>query len=455
MADRYDDDYEEDYDNDIDTRRLARHRRRVRNQIIAYIVLLILLVAIGFGIYKAVGFAIGYFKANKPATTVSENQVTVSENEPGILVSPDVIENDVVSENDVPETTEAKEENAQARAYVDSMSLEQKVANLFIVTPEDITGVTTATQAGEGTRSALATYAVGGLIYDRKNIEGSDQLKALTTNTQNMYNELYNSDVFIIVREEGAVNTIADSYASVVPQDSAAVIGESGNASNAYTAYVTIGNYLAEYGVNLNLGPVCNVITVDGSILGDRSFGTDPSEVSLMVGRAVDGQMEMNVNTCLTSFPGYGGVTADPANGSVSTDMSKDELIANEYATFMSGINAGAQFIQVSDIIASNITGEDVPCVFSTVIINDIIRGELGFEGVIITEPMNYKAITDYYGAGEAAVMAINAGCDMILLSSDFSSAYTAVYEAVQNGEISEERLDEALMRIYTVKFSE
>ncbi len=467
MSDKYDADfeddeeYEDDYDDpesEFDARRLARHKRRVRNQVLAYITLFILIALLGYGIYKGAAFAIGYFKNRKPQElpAPSVNEAVVSEDAPGVIMTPDAISEDSVSEDTVSEdevpATVAVPENPEARAYIDNMTLEQKVANLFIISPEALTGVTTATAAGDGTKAALEKYAVGGIIYSGKNITGIDQFKGMTGNTQDFYNQLYNTDIFLVVREEGASNVLAGSAAGVT-----AVTGASATetAADAYTSYVTVGNYLAEYGLNMDIAPVCDVKIADASYIGDRSFGDDAEAVADKVSSSVSALDEMGVMPCIVSFPGYGDVAGNPANGAVSTERTKEDMEACEFLPFQAGIDAGADAVLVSHLQAPNVTGDDLPASLSSVMITDILRGELGFTGIVITDSMNMAAITGTYSAGDAAVMAIQAGADMILEPSDFATAYNAVLDAVNNGTLTEDRIDESLMRIYSAKLGD
>ena len=222
-------------------RREYRRKRRIRNQIIAYAVLVLLLAGVGYGGYKGVLYLTQRFATPEETESVSVNEPVVSENEPGIIATPeDVL--DVISENEAAEeeVPEVSPEETAALEYISGMTLEQKVASLFIVTPESITGVGTAIQAGEGTRSALSEYAVGGIVYAGRNITGSEQFAEMTANTQTMYQELYGVPVWLVVQEEGATNVIAGSAAGVVAQAAAGEIGTSGDTGNAYQSYTTI-----------------------------------------------------------------------------------------------------------------------------------------------------------------------------------------------------------------------
>lgn len=437
-----------------DSRREERRKRRIRNQIIAYLVLILLIAGVFVGGYFGIRFLVENIKSQNQQSIISENQIAESEsasvNASGVISTPE----EVVSENEVPVPEPVDPLQEEIAAYLGSMTLEQKVANLFIVTPESITGVTTATQAGDGTRTALGEYAVGGIVYSGKNVQNADQFKEMLTNTKNMYQELYNTELWTIVQEEGAVNVIAGNAAGVVAQQTAGEIGTSGDTGNAYQAYVTIGSYLNEYGVDVNLGPVCDV-PGEESYLGNRGFNSDADIVSSMVQSAVSGQSDSGIITCLTAFPGQGSASGNPADGTAATGKTLEEMRSFDFLPFSAGITAGAQMVMVSNMTAESASGEAVPCSLSSVMITDVLRGELGFQGVVITADMDQKAITDHYTPGEAAVMALQAGADMIMKPANVAEAYAAVLDALTDGTLTEERIDESLTRIYTIKMAE
>lgn len=434
--------------NQKDTRREERRRRRIRNQVIAYLVLVLLIIGVFTGGYFGVRFLIEHIKLGNQQSIISGNQIvdTESGNNSGVIATPE----EVVSSDEVPVPDPVDPLQEEIAAHISSMTLEQKVANLFIVTPESITGVTTATQAGDGTRSALGEYAVGGIVYSERNVQNADQFKTMITNTKNMYQDLYTSKVWIVVREEGAVNVIAGNATGVAAQQAAGEIGTSGDTGNAYQAYLAIGSYLKEYGVDVNLGPVCDV-SAEGSYLGNRAFNTDADIVASMIPSAVNGQSDFGVITCLTAFPGQGSASGDPANGTASAGKTLDEMRSSDFLPFSAGFAAGAQMVMVSNMTV----GEEVPCSLSSMMITDVLRGELGFQGVVITADMDQKAITDHYTSGEAAVMALQAGADMIMKPANFAEAYAAVLAAVADGTLTEERIDESLTRIYTIKMAD
>lgn len=433
---------DEDYDEE-EERRAYRRRRRIRNQIIVYLVIFFVAVGIaGSGI--AVGRKVASFvKQKKQAAEEEKAKEEAAEQE-----SP---EEEMVIDTPEPAEEEPEEEDILgelAQSYYSEMSIEDKVAGLFMVTPEAITGVGTATQAGDGTQEALSQYAVGGLIYFGQNILDKEQITTMLANTASMSNY----PIFLAVDEEGGdVSRVANSKVEVTKVDDMAAVGAGGDASQAAEAGSTIGSYLSEIGFNVDFAPVADVAG-EGSALGNRSFGSDPQMVGEMVASAVGGIEGTGVSACLKHFPGLGSTSEDTHDGRVEITKSLEEMQASDFVPFSTGIEAGADFVMVSHATAPALDEDNVPSSLSKKVITDILRGELGFEGVVITDALDMTAITDYYTPEEAAVMALEAGADMLLMPEDFEKAYNAVLAAVQDGTISEERINESLDRIYRVK---
>lgn len=434
---------DEDYDDEAD-RRAYRHRRRVRNQIIVYLVIFFVAVGIvggGFATGRKV-FSVINQKRQEAERAKAEEEAAEEEppEEELVIDTPEPVEEEPPEEEDIL--------GGLAESYYSEMSIENKVAGLFMVTPEAITGVGTATQAGDGTQEALNQYAVGGLIYFGQNILDREQITTMLANTASMSNY----PIFLAVDEEGGdVSRVANSKVEVAKVEDMAAIGAGGDASLAAEAGATIGSYLSEIGFNVDFAPVADVAG-EGSALGKRSFGSDPQVVGEMVTNAVSGIEGTGVSACLKHFPGLGSTSEDTHDGRVEIAKSLDEMRASDFVPFSAGIEAGADFVMVSHATAPALDEENVPSSLSRKVITDTLRGELGFEGVVITDALDMTAITEYYTPEEAAVMALEAGADMLLMPEDFEKAYNAVLAAVQDGTISEERINESLDRIYRVK---
>ena len=260
--------------------------------------------------------------------------------------------------------------------------------------------------------------------------------------------------IFLAVDEEGgSVSRVANSSVEVTKVEDMAVIGESGDPAKAQESGETISAYLKDLGFNLDFAPVADVVPEGGNdVLGDRSFGSDPAVAGEMVRGFVTGLQDPKMSACLKHFPGLGSTTEDTHDGRVEITKSIEELRTSDFVPFSAGIEAGVDFVMVSHATAPALDEDNVPSSLSKKVITDVLRGELGFEGVVITDALDMTAITEYYTPEEAAVMALEAGADMLLMPEDFEKAYNAVLAAVQDGTISEERINESLNRIYRVK---
>lgn len=432
--------------NDYEERRKVRKRRRVKSQIAAHVLLFAVIAAAAVGIVQGVKLLTDQRKSDNSiheSNQAAMNEMFASEES----ISPPI-------EESVPtEVPKSQEELLEEKidALLADMSLTDKVAGLFIVTPEAITGVNTATKAGEGTKEALEEYAVGGIVYFKKNIESKEQLTEMIQNTK-VYSRY---PLFIAVDEEGGSVSRVASAGLAEKQSSAAEIGAAGDINVAYETGLTIGGYLSALGFNLNFAPVADINNVSNSTMKDRAYGADAATAAPFVTSMMQGLQQQGVTACLKHFPGIGSTTADTHDGMASIERTAEELRAEELAVFQAGIDAGAQMIMVGHADAEALSGDKTPASMSRVIVTDVLRTELGYEGIVITDAMNMSAISDYYSSEQAAVMALKAGCDMILMPENFIQAYAGVLNAVTDGTISEERINDSLRRIYRVKYAE
>jgi len=445
-------------------KREARRKRRIRNQIAAYGVTAVLIIAMAAGIVYGAGRIMAFGRTSgqdgqesqsgtgaapgdqdgQESTDPSQDLIDEILSSEGIITRPEP-----TPEIQEPSPEELLEEENNAR--IEAMPLEDKVAGLFIVTPEAVTGVSAAVRAGESTQQALARYAVGGLVYFEKNIQSEAQFKEMLENTKSYAKY----PLFLAVDEEGGSVARLASAGLGPKVDGAAAVGAAGDTANAYQAGVTIGGTLAGLGLNLDFAPVADLANVEGSVMEGRSYGADASVVSGFVTSMMTGLGEQGVVSCLKHFPGIGSSVEDTHAGSASTDRSAEQFREEEFVVFQAGIDAGADMIMVGHMAAPALTGDNEPCIFSQELVTGVLREQMGYQGIIITDALNVEAITTYYGPEETAVMAILAGCDMLLMPEDFEKAYNGIIEAVRNGHISEERINDALRRIYRVKYGE
>ena len=342
----------------------------------------------------------------------------------------------------------------QAAQLVSQMTLEDKIAQMFVITPNALTGYASGvTAAGDTTKEAYQSRPVGGIVYMADNLTDPEQ----TTTMQEIARERTGLPVFLCVDEEGgSVARIAGNDAfGVTDVGNMSDIGASGDVQNAYNAGSTIGSYLAALGFNVDFAPVADVLTnPDNQVLGQRSFGSDAQTVAGMVTSELQGLSAAGVYGTVKHFPGHGGTSGDSHDGAVSTDKTLEELMAEELVPFQSAIDGGVNFVMVGHISAPNVTGDNAPATLSKVLITDVLRGQMGYNGIVITDAMNMEAITGFYNSDKAAVLAVTAGADMILMPADYNTAYTGILNAVNDGTITEERINESVTRIVKAKLA-
>lgn len=342
-----------------------------------------------------------------------------------------------------------------ARNILNSMTTEEKAAQIFFVTPEAITGVQTVTAAGDATKAALEKYPVGGLVYFSANLISPEQTRTMLANTWAYSQEVMKVPVYLGVDEEGGtVARVASNPAfSVTQYQGMRAIGDTGDPSQAYQAAQTISSYLKDLGFNMDFAPDADVITnPENKVIGNRSFGTDPQLVGDMVSAAVKGFRDQAMASCIKHFPGHGGTKGDTHEGYAYTDRTVEQMESAELVPFRSGIEAGVEFIMASHISAPNTPAGDTPASLSSYMLTDLLREQMGYQGLVITDAMNMGAISQQYSSAQAAVQAFQAGADMILMPENFTEAYNGILQAVQSGQITQERLDTSVLRILETK---
>ena len=413
---------------DFDEKRMARRNKRKRSQLIAYISLAVVVILIVLAIVFGVIFIkslLGGGKTSDPSEEGDE-AATLESSQEIVIETPEAIsEPQEMSEEDIMDEVVSD--------VIETMPIEDKVAGLFIVTPEQLTGVATAVKAGSGTQDALSQYAVGGIVYSAKNIKSEDQITEMLSTTTSMSKY----PLFTMVSEwgKGAISS-SIGIDGIVDYTDAEAASENG---------ATVAASMYKYGFNFDLSPNMD-ITENGV------FGTDADTVKAVTASLSQALRSEGIWSCAYSFPKQGN-TSDKME---QIDDSTEMLATGEYSLFKNVIDDGnVTAIMISNASFPNVVGDNTPASLSSVIIEDELRGVLGFDGIVITGALDDGAITEYYTSDQAAVMAIKAGADMIYLPEDFETAYNGLLDAVNNGEISEERITESLSRIYRIKYAD
>lgn len=356
---------------------------------------------------------------------------------------------------EIEETNTPSDSANQIADQLSAMSLEEKVAQLFFITPEALTGFQTVTAAGETTKAALDRYPVGGLVYFSQNLLSPTQTKEMLSTIQDYMTEKQGFPIFLGVDEEGGrVLRIGNKKAFEVERIEA--MGELAKQQDLQVieqAGATIGAYLSDLGFTVDFAPDADVITNrENQVIGDRSFGTNPQVVADMAWAFCKGLHTKHIFAAYKHFPGHGGTTEDSHTGYAFSYKTLDELKEQELVPFQAGCEKGVDFIMVAHISLPNVTSDDLPASLSKVLITDLLRTEMGYQGIIITDALGMGAIANHYSSAESAVLALEAGCDMLLMPENFSEAYLAVLQAVADGRLTEERIDASVMRILSAK---
>lgn len=432
--------YEEEQDAlTPEEKRELRRKRRKRNESLAVMAAVMIVLCLCAGLFFGV-MGIRYLAGPSNAPTETEDEIQ------------NLVDNMLASEETLPtEVIEVVTPEEKLDEYIDTMiagmTLEEKIAGLIIASPEQLTGVDTATRAGDSTKAAIEAMPVAGLVYYRRNMQSNDQLIEMLNNTQSYSKH----PMFLAVNEGGDSASSVQNSAVTVP--SVKKPSELTEAAEAYTLGNTIGTYLKGLHFNVNFAPTADILWTNGAAVSGYCFGGDATLNASMVSEYVKGLEEAGISATLKTFPGTGHMTSSTEDGTLATEKTREEY-ATDFTVFKAGIDAGADFVMVSHMVARNLTESIDPCSMSSVVVTDILRDELGFEGIIITEPMNVKAITEYYDTGEAAVAALKAGCDMILLPQDLKAAHKAIVDGVNDGSVAEARINDSLKRVFRVKYA-
>lgn len=330
--------------------------------------------------------------------------------------------------------------------YIAGMTLREKVCQMLFVTPESLTGVSPVTAAGNTTKAALEKYPVGGIVYSKPNMLNGEQVKEMIANTQS-YSKI---GLFISADEEGGtvnrlMKTLGTTYIGSMYDY------KDQGTETAYQNAFTIATDMSSYGFNLDFAPVADVWSnPDNKVIGKRAYSDNYEQAAELVGAAVKGFHKGGVMCTLKHFPGHGDTVEDSHYASAYVYKSKEEIYSQELIPFASGIAAGAEFVMTAHVIVGDI--DENPATISSVIIQDILRKDLGFRGIIITDSLAMSALSDHYTVEDVAVKTVLAGNDMLLGPVNVERTVNALVNAVEQGIITEERIDESVRRILEKK---
>ena len=343
------------------------------------------------------------------------------------------------------------------------MTLREKVGQMFYVRTEALDTTIHWTsytelmplelrEVNDRMKTLCEDYPVGGVILYAWNINDDAQLATLIAQIK----ALNGSPLLCIDEEGGRVARIANNpNFDVKKYESMEAIGNTGDPANAYECGNTIGTYLQQYGFDIDFAPVADVNTnPENIVIGPRAFSGDPAVAAPLVTNYLQGLKDAGITGCIKHFPGHGDTKADTHYGYAQTMKTWAEMLQCEMVTFRAGIEWGCQLIMTAHIAAPNVTGADVPSTMSSIILQEKLRGELGYQNIIVTDAISMGAITNQYSTAEAAVGSILAGVDIVLDPSNYIVAFEAVMSAIDNGTITEDRINQSVRRILKLRKS-
>ena len=337
---------------------------------------------------------------------------------------------------------------------LDEMTLEQKVAQLFVVRPESLTSVSQVIAAGDATKAALEKMPVGGVVYFADNLQDTDQTREMLSITMKFGEEISGLPLFLCVDEEGGtVSRVGGNPGFGVDNvGDMCDVGATGDTDHAYEVAKHIGTYLQYLGFNVDFAPDSDIANNPDGTMGLRSFGSTADVVAPMVAAQVRGFEDGGVLCSAKHFPGIGGALGDSHDGRIYSEKTLDEIRAEELVPFEAAMEENVPFIMVGHLSMPTITGDNDPASMSSEIVTDLLRDELGYEGIIITDSMAMGAATDSLPVGRLGVEPLKAGVDMVLMPEDLEAAYQGVLDAVASGELTEERIDDSVRRVIKTK---
>lgn len=332
------------------------------------------------------------------------------------------------------------------QSRIAEMTLKERVYQMFFVNPEQVAGGYPVL-----TPVDLTAKPVGGILYMGANLKCVSQTRNMLTKTQE--NALKSGiGVFLAVDEEGGLVARCASKLGTTEFEGMAYYGERNDSAEAFNIGKTIGADLSSLGFNVDFAPVADVDICPYNELGNRIFSSDPNVVANMVSNVVRGLNSSGVAATLKHFPGLGAENGNTHTASaIVIDRTLEQLRSEEFVPFKSGISAGAEFVMVGHQQVTAF-GDKLPADLSYKAVTEMLRGELGFNGIAITDSQAMNTISNLYYSRTAAALSVKAGIDMILMPQDLDDAVNGVHNALLSGDITESRVNESVTRILTLK---
>lgn len=338
-----------------------------------------------------------------------------------------------------------EEEIDQVKEQLNAMSLEEKIGQMLIVSYR-------SSEADENLINILNDVKPGGFILFSENFESYEQAKKFVDDV----NSTSDIPMFISVDQEGGMvqrlKQLTDQKVTVIP--SMYELGLTNDEELAYDVGRVMGEELRVFDINMDFAPVLDIYSnPNNTVIGTRAFGTTSETVSKMALSFSKGLESTGIISVYKHFPGHGDTDEDSHYTLPVITKTKEELLELELIPFMEAIDEGADVIMIGHLAVPSITGDDTPASLSKEVITDLLKEELGFDGLVITDALNMGALTNNYTKKEIYINAINAGVDILLMASPSKEAVQIIKEAIVNGDITEEQINTSVEKILRLKY--
>lgn len=346
----------------------------------------------------------------------------------------------------------------QLLKVLDQMTLKQKVGQMIIVS-NNYTSMVPEFEA------EIADIQPGGYIIFAKNITTLSGTKQFTHDIQGKMEDAgtvelkdgteFRIPAFLSVDQEGGIVQRLQAISDYPPAyvSSMREIGVSGSPDKAYETGRLLGEEVKSVGLNLDYAPVADILSnPQNTVIGNRAFGTDRDTVATMSVALARGLDDTGVIPVFKHFPGHGDTVVDSHHALPVVTKNLDELMQNELYPFQEAIKEGAEMIMVAHIALPNVTGDYTPASLSSVVVKDVLKGQMGYDGLVVTDGLDMGALTNNYSNGEIAVRAVAAGADLLLMPVSPAEARDAILAAVEDGTIDAAQIDESVFKILDLK---
>ena len=358
----------------------------------------------------------------------------------------------------VPAPAKGGKNKPDVEALLSNLSLEQKIGQMFVAVGygsriDQAHKSNTSTTGVDTIGEIIRTHHVGGLIYFAWS-ENLNDVKQVATLSRDAQEEAFNSSgipLLISTDEERGAVTRLPAPATALP--GAMGLGATGSVAHARKAGRIIADELLACGINQAFAPDADVnVEAQNPVIGVRSFGADPQAVSRLAASHVKGLQKAGCSATVKHFPGHGDTSVDSHVGLPVIEHTREEIDELDLPPFIAAIDEGVDAIMTAHIVVPALDESERPATLSRPILTGLLREELGYDGVIVTDSLAMEGVRTMFDDARVPVEAILAGADQMLMPPDLAVAIGGVRDAVASGEISEERIDESVRRILTQK---